>query len=112
MLTYYSLSSGFLTGKYQPGKELPQSVRAPGVQSRYMNERGFRILAEVERVASRYHATPAQVALAWIMTRTGITAAIASATSVEQVHELLGAVELKLDDETLAALNQVSEWRK
>jgi aryl-alcohol dehydrogenase-like predicted oxidoreductase len=112
VLTYYSLASGFLTGKYQPGKKLPQSVRAPGVQSRYMNGRGFRILAEVERIASRYYATPAQVALAWIMTRTGITAAIASATSVEQVHELLGALELKLDDEAIAALNQVSEWRK
>jgi aryl-alcohol dehydrogenase-like predicted oxidoreductase len=112
VITYFSLASGFLTGKYAPGKPLPQSRRAQGVQSRYMNERGFRILAEVERVASRYHATPAQVALAWIIARPGVTAPIASATSVQQVRELLGAVELKLDDEAITALNKVSEWRK
>ena len=112
VITYFSLASGFLTGKYAPGKALPQSRRAQGVQSRYMNERGFRILAEVERVASRYHATPAQVALAWIIARPGVTAPIASATSVQQVRELLGAVELKLDDEAITALNKVSEWRK
>lgn len=112
VITYFSLASGFLTGKYALGKALPQSRRAPGVQSRYMNEQGFRILAEVERVASRYHATPAQVALAWIIARPGVTAPIASATSVQQVRQLLGAVELKLDDEAITALNKVSEWRK
>ncbi len=112
VITYFSLARGFLTGKYQPNKALPQSIRAQGVQDRYMNERGFRILAEVERVASRYHATPAQVALAWIIARPGVTAPIASATSVQQVRELLGAVELKLDDEAMTALNKVSEWRK
>jgi len=112
VITYFSLARGFLTGKYQPNKALPQSIRAQGVQDRYMNEQGFRILAEVERVASRYHATPAQVALAWIIARPGVTAPIASATSVQQVRELLGAVELKLDDEAITALNKVSEWRK
>lgn len=111
VITYFSLASGFLTGKYAPGKPLPQSRRAQGVQSRYMNERGFRILAEVERVASRYHATPAQVALAWIMARPTVTAPIASATSVEQVRELLKAVELQLDTEAITALNKASEWQ-
>jgi len=112
VITYFSLARGFLTGKYQPNKALPQSIRAQGVQDRYMNEQGFRILAEVERVASRYHATPAQVALAWIIARPGVTAPIASATSVQQVRELLGAVELNLDGEAITALNKVSEWRK
>jgi aryl-alcohol dehydrogenase-like predicted oxidoreductase len=112
VITYFSLARGFLTGKYQPNKALPQSVRAQGVQDRYMTERGFRILAEVERVASRYHATPAQVALAWIIARPGVTAPIASATSVQQVRELLGAVGLNLDGEAITALNKVSEWRK
>jgi len=111
VITYSSLASGFLTGKYQQGKELPKSHRALRVQSRYMNERGFRILAEVERVASRHHATPAQVALAWIISRPGITAPIASATSVEQVRELRGAVELKLDDEAIASLDKASAWQ-
>ena len=112
VITYFSLARGFLTGKYQPNKALPKSIRAQGVQDRYMNEQGFRIVAEVERVASRYHAMPAQVALAWIIARPGVTAPIASATSVQQVRELLGAVELKLDDEAITALNKVSEWRK
>jgi aryl-alcohol dehydrogenase-like predicted oxidoreductase len=111
VITYSSLASGFLTGKYAPGKPLPQSRRAQGVQNRYMNERSFRILAEVERVASRFHATPAQVALAWIIARPGVTAPIASATSVEQIRELLGAVELQLDAEAITALNKASEWR-
>jgi aryl-alcohol dehydrogenase-like predicted oxidoreductase len=111
VITYFSLARGFLTGKYAPGKPLPQSQRAQQVQNRYMNERGFRILAEVERVASRSHATPAQVALAWIMARPGVTAPIASATSVEQVGELLRAVELQLDAEAITALNTASEWQ-
>jgi aryl-alcohol dehydrogenase-like predicted oxidoreductase len=111
VIPYFSLASGFLTGKYAPGKPLPQSHRAQGVQNRYMNERGFRILAEVERVASRSHATPAQVALAWMIARPGVTAPIASATSVEQVRELLGAVELQLDTEAITALNMASEWQ-
>ena len=111
VITYFSLARGFLTGKYAPGKPLPQSQRAQQVQNLYMNERGFRILAEVERVASRFHATPAQVALAWIMARPGVTAPIASATSVEQVRELLRAVELQLDAEAITALNKASEWQ-
>jgi aryl-alcohol dehydrogenase-like predicted oxidoreductase len=110
VITYFSLARGFLTGKYAPGKPLPQSQRAQQVQKLYMNERGFRILAEVERVASRSHATPAQVALAWIMARPGVTAPIASATSVAQVGELLRAVELQLDAEAITALNTASEW--
>jgi aryl-alcohol dehydrogenase-like predicted oxidoreductase len=73
-----------------------------------MHERGFRILAEVEQVASRLHATPAQIALAWIISRPGITAPIASATSLEQVRELLGAIDLKLDDEAIASLARAS----
>ena len=111
VITYFSLARGFLTGKYAPGKPLPQSQRAQQVQNLYMNERGFRILAEVERVASRFHATPAQVALAWIMARPGVTAPIASATSVEQVRELLRAVELQLDAEAITALNMASDWQ-
>ena len=111
VITYFSLARGFLTGTYKPGKPLPQSQRAQQVENLYMNERGFRIRAEVERVASRSHATPAQVALAWIMARPGVTAPIASATSVEQVVELLRSVELQLDAEAITALNTASEWQ-
>jgi len=105
VITYSSLASGFLSGKYRSGKDLPSSPRAKGIQERYMNEKGFRILEQLDRVAAAHHATVAQVALAWIMARPGITAAIASATSAEQVRELLGAVELSLKEEGMETLD-------
>ena len=73
-----------------------------------MNERGFRVLEQLDRIAGAHHATLAQVALAWIMARPSITSAIASATSVEQARELLGSVDLQLTAEEIEALNRVS----
>ena len=108
VITYSSLASGFLSGKYRMGKEASSSPRAKGVQERYMNEKGFRVLEQLDRVAAAHSATVAQVALAWIMARPGITSAIASATSVEQLRELLGAVELKLTGEDMEALDKAS----
>ena len=105
VITYSSLASGFLSGKYRSGKDLPSSPRAKGIQERYMNEKGFRILEQLDRVAAAHHATVAQVALAWIRARPGIAAAIASATSAEQVRELLGAVELSLKEEDMETLD-------
>jgi aryl-alcohol dehydrogenase-like predicted oxidoreductase len=106
VITYSSLASGFLAGKYRPGQPLPSTPRAQGIQSKFMNERGFRVLAEVDRVAAAHGVTPAQVALAWQIARPGITAPIASATSVTQLQELLGAIDLKLDPEAVSALDQ------
>lgn len=111
VITYFSLASGFLTGKYRPDKPLPTSGRAAGIQKTYMNERGFTVLNEVDRIAEKYRATPTQVALAWVMARPGITSAIASATNAEQAKQLLKASVLHLDQEDITALNQVSEWR-
>jgi aryl-alcohol dehydrogenase-like predicted oxidoreductase len=108
VITYSSLASGFLSGKYRQGKELPGSSRAKGIQERYMNEQGFRVLETLDRVAAAHSATVSQVALAWIMAQSGITSAIASATSVEQVHELLGAVEVSLREDEIQALNSAS----
>jgi len=108
VITYSSLASGFLTGKYRAGKVLPSSPRAKRVQERYMNEKGFRVLEELDRIAAARHVTLSQVALAWIMARPGITAAIASATSVEQVRELLGSVDVQLNAEEMGALDRVS----
>jgi aryl-alcohol dehydrogenase-like predicted oxidoreductase len=112
VISYFSLAAGFLSGKYQPGQELPRTARAQGVQQKYMNDRGFAVLKEVERVAQAHNVTPSQVALTWLIARPGITAPIASATSVEQVHGLIEATELKLSDEEIEALNKVSEWSK
>src|SRR5437868_11794233 len=108
VITYSSLASGFLTGKYRQGKALPSSPRAKRIQERYMKQKGFRVLEELDRIAAARHVTVSQVALAWIMARPGITAAIASATSVEQVRELLGAVDVQLSAEEVGALDRVS----
>ena len=110
VITYSSLASGFLTGKYRLGKDLPSSPRAKRIQERYMNDKGFRVLDQLDRVAKAHNATLSQVALAWILARPGITAPIASATSVEQVRELLGAVALKLTEEEMASFDKVSAW--
>jgi len=91
VIPYYALAAGFLTGKYRPGQQLPDTARAGGVQKNYMNERGFAVLEKVERLAKENNATPSQVALAWLMRRPGITAPIASATSAAQVAEMFGA---------------------
>jgi aryl-alcohol dehydrogenase-like predicted oxidoreductase len=73
-----------------------------------MHEKGWTVLAAVDRVAAAHNATPAQVALAWIIAQPGVTAPIASGTSAEQVRELLGAVELRLSEDDMAALNAAS----
>jgi aryl-alcohol dehydrogenase-like predicted oxidoreductase len=111
VITYSSLASGFLTGKYRSGQDLPSSPRAQGIQRRYMNEQGFAILEQVEHIANAHHATIAQVALAWIINRPGITAPIASATTVQQTQELLGATSVQLNEDELQMLDRVSTWQ-
>ncbi len=108
VIPYSSLASGFLTGKYRPGQELPSTPRAGGIQQKYMNERGFAVVEELDRVAEAHGATPARVALAWLIARPGLTAPIASATTVPQVKELMGAVDLTLDPASIKALDRVS----
>jgi len=108
VITYSSLASGFLSGKYRLGKEVSSSPRAKGVQERYMNEKDFKILEQLDRVAAAHSATVAQVALAWILARPGITSAIASATSMEQLRELLGAIDLKLTEGDMETLDTAS----
>jgi aryl-alcohol dehydrogenase-like predicted oxidoreductase len=112
VIPYSSLGSGFLSGKYRRGSDLPATARAAGVQKGYMTDRGFTVLAAIDKVAAGAGATPAQVALSWLAHRPGITAPIASATSVTQLRELLGGIELKLDAEATATLDQASAWRE
>ncbi|HMH76924.1 MAG TPA: aldo/keto reductase, partial [Candidatus Udaeobacter sp.] len=112
VIPYSSLASGFLSGKYRSGEPLPKTARAGGVEKTYMNERGFRVLAAVEKAAAAANATPAQVSLSWLAHRPGVTAPIASATSVVQLKELVGAIELKLGAEQTAALEQAGAWRE
>ncbi len=111
VIPYSSLGSGFLSGKYQRGRDLPATARASGVEKTYMNDRGFAVLEAVEKVAAAAGATPAQVALSWLAHRPGITAPIASATSVAQLREILGGIDLRLDAEATATLDRASAWR-
>jgi len=108
-IPYSTLASGFLTGKYKRDEELPKSGRAQGVQRRFMTDRGFAVLDAVQKVASEHDATPAQVALAWLMARPSITAPIASGTTGEQTREIMGACDLVLDKDAIAALDAASK---
>jgi aryl-alcohol dehydrogenase-like predicted oxidoreductase len=108
VIPYYSLASGFLTGKYRSEADLSRSARAHTVK-KYLNERGFRILAALDQVAEQYNSTPGKVALAWLIARPSITAPIASATNLEQLNDLIEATELRLDDSSIELLNQASE---
>ena len=95
MLPYYGLASGFLTGKYRTAKDLAKSPRG-GSAKRYLEGSGKAVLAAMDAVAAETGATPAQIALAWLAAQPGVTAPLASATSVEQLDELIGAWDLKL----------------
>ena len=107
VITYFSLAAGFLTGKYRSEADYAKSPRGAGMK-KYLNERGMRILAALDAVGARAGATPAQVALAWLMARPGVTAAIASATSLAQFTELIGATRLRLDAAATATLDDAS----
>src|SRR5215207_5491658 len=107
VIPYYGLASGFLTGKYRSDADFGKSVRG-GRMAAYLDDRGRRILAALDAVAARKNATPAQIALAWLMARPGITAPIASATSVEQIRDLVQATTVLLDDEDIAQLDRAS----
>ena len=110
VIPYSSLGSGFLSGKYHRGRDLPKTARAGSVQKTYMTDRGFTVLEAVEKVAASAGATPTQVALSWLAHRPGITAPIASATSVAQLKELVGGIELQLDADARATLDRASAW--
>ena len=112
VIPYSSLGSGFLSGKYHRGRDLPKTARAGSVQKTYMTDRGFTVLEAVEKVAASAGATPTQVALSWLAHRPGITAPIASATSVTQLKELVGGIELQLDADARATLDRASAWQE
>jgi aryl-alcohol dehydrogenase-like predicted oxidoreductase len=108
VICYYSLARGFLSGKYRSETDLTKSPRGQGIKQ-YLTDRGFRILIALNEVAKQYHSTPASVALAWLIARPSITAPISSATSVEQLNDLIAATKLELDKSSIELLNQASE---
>jgi aryl-alcohol dehydrogenase-like predicted oxidoreductase len=109
VISYYSLASGFLTGKYRSEHDLSQSPRGQGVK-KFLNPHGYKILAALDKVAAEFDTSLASVALAWIMARPGITAAIASATSITQLNELIKAATLELNSDAIDLLNSASSY--
>ncbi|WP_461452603.1 aldo/keto reductase [Mucilaginibacter sp.] len=109
VITYYSLASGFLTGKYRSEDDLDKSKRGQGVK-KYLNDRGFSILKALDEVAASYNSTPASVAIAWATARPGITAPIASATSTRQLKDIVAATQLNLDQSAIELLNNASKY--
>ena len=108
VISYYSLASGFLTGKYRSQDDASKSVRGGGIASKYLNERGFRILSALDTVAKDHKTVPAVIALAWLIQRPAISAPIASATSVAQLAEIVKSVELQLTPEQSELLESAS----
>ena len=108
VIPFYALAAGFLTGKYRTEADARKNAARGGKVKGYLNPRGVAILDALDQVASRQHATPAQIALAWLLAKPGVTAPIASATSLEQLKDILKAPALKLSAEDIAALDQAS----
>lgn len=108
VINYYALASGFLSGKYRSEADLAKSRARGGSVKKYLTTQGLNVLAALDEVAAAHKATPSQAALAWLMARSGITAPIASATSVEQLRELTGAAALTLAQDEIAVLDEAS----
>jgi len=108
VIGYYSLASGFLTGKYRSKSDMAGRARGGRVE-KYLNEYGNRVLKALDDVAKRYDARPGQVAMAWLIARPSVTAPIASATNLDQLSELVKSAEIKLD---AAAIQQIDEASK
>jgi aryl-alcohol dehydrogenase-like predicted oxidoreductase len=105
VIPYYSLASGFLTGKYRSEADAAGKARGAGVR-KHMNPKGFAVLKAVDEVAARTGATHAQVSLAWLLAQPAIAAPIVSATTLAQLADILKAPLLKLDEDALATLTR------
>lgn len=110
VMCYYSLASGFLTGKYRSEEDVNKSARGGGVVKNYLNDRGLRILKALDEVSERYGSQPATVALAWLIARKSISAPIASATSIPQLEELMKSAQLGLDEDAVKLLDEASAY--
>lgn len=107
VIPYYSLASGFLTGKYRKPEDLANRARGDGA-GKYLDDKGRRVLAALDETADKHGVKPVHVALAWLQARPGISAPIASATSVEQLHEVLASASLSLDAGDIEKLDAAS----
>jgi aryl-alcohol dehydrogenase-like predicted oxidoreductase len=108
VINFYALAAGFLTGKYRDAADAGKSARGANTVRKYLNPRGLRILAALDAVAERHDTRPGVVAVAWLLTRAGVTSPIASATSLEQLADLVAAAHLGLQPSDLALLDAAS----
>lgn len=107
VIPYYSLASGFLTGKYRSEADFSKSPRGGGVK-KYLDARGLRVLAALDAIAKTHNSTPTAVSLAWLIARPGITAPIVSATSVAQLEQVMASAALKLTAADISQLDAAS----
>ncbi|MCY4779183.1 aldo/keto reductase [Sphingobacterium sp. UT-1RO-CII-1] len=110
VIPYYSLASGFLTGKYQNDNDFLQSVRSEGIKEQYWNERGQKIVKTLIEVANKHEKSPSAIALAWLLHQDTVAAPIASATKTSHLDAFVDAVDLELDNEDLIRLNDISNY--
>jgi aryl-alcohol dehydrogenase-like predicted oxidoreductase len=108
VITYFSLASGFLSGLYRSEVDIQGKPRAR-LLGKYINERGLRIIDALDAVAKSHNAKPAEIALAWLMHREGVTAPIASATTLEQLESLIRSTQLALSSEEMGLLERASQ---
>jgi aryl-alcohol dehydrogenase-like predicted oxidoreductase len=111
IIPWSPLASGFLSGKYKRGQQPPRDTRLSSwseIYGKYGNDRGFGIVDAVAKVAAAHHATPAQVALAWVMAQPGVTSPIIGARTLAQLQDNLGALKVTLSAQDLAALDAAS----
>lgn len=111
VIPYSPLAAGFLTGKYRRDTPLPDSVRAGGVQSRYMNERGFTAVERLEAIGQAHGATVAQTAIAWVLANPAVTSAIIGANSIAQLEDTFAGAEIALSAEEKGALDETTDWK-
>ena len=108
VISFYALAAGFLSGKYRSEADAGKSARGKNTVAKYLNPRGLAILDALDAVAQRMASTPAQVAVAWLLTRSAMAAPIASATSLAQLQDLAAAAQLRLDQDALDRLERSS----
>jgi aryl-alcohol dehydrogenase-like predicted oxidoreductase len=110
VMNYYALARGFLSGKYRMPSDAGKSPRGEKAVATYLNPRGYAILKVLDELAAKLRSTPAQISLAWLIARPGITAPIASASKLEQLLDMMKAANLNLDEEAIKKLDQASKY--
>lgn len=111
VIPYSPLAAGFLTGKYRRDTKLPDSPRANGIRDKYLNERGFAVIYKLDEIAQVHDATVAQIAIAWILANTAVTAAIIGANSITQLEDTAQGAAIKLTTTEKEALDVLTTWQ-